>query len=143
MAHTVQQLLTMPQADLDVLFKASPTGPIPAGEATGTAIIAPGSAHAHLIAQAINLFAWQGKIFDPATGTLRNKILPMGISAVIAKVYAGDSWLDNKPCIVIDYSETSLIAGRVRDEIRPIGQGLYLGNVYWDKSHIFDFALQF
>jgi hypothetical protein len=32
---------------------------------------------------------------------------------------------------------------QIRDEIRLIGPGLYLGNVYWSKTHIFDFALQF
>jgi len=135
--------MAMSQADLDALFTASPVGEIPSGEAAGTAIIAPGSAFTHEIAQAINLFAWQGKVFDAATSTLRNKILPFGINAVIAKVYKGNSWLDGKECIVLDYSETSFVAQRVRDEIRLIGPGLYLGKVYWGKSHIFDFALQF
>jgi hypothetical protein len=62
---------------------------------------------------------------------------------VIAKVYQGDSWIDSKPCIVLDYSETSMVAHWIRDEIRLIGPKLYLGNVYWSKTHIFDFALQF
>jgi hypothetical protein len=141
--YTVPQLLTMSQPDLDALFTASPQGEIPTGEAAGTAIIAAGTRFTPEIAHAINLFAWQGKIFDPATGTLRNKILPFGINAVIAKVTKGESWLDGKPCIVLDYSETSLVAQWIRDEIRPIGPNLYLGKVYWSKTHIFDFALQF
>jgi hypothetical protein len=53
------------------------------------------------------------------------------------------SWLDGKECIVLEYSETSLVAQWIRDEIRKIGPDLYLGKVYWSKSHIFDFALQF
>jgi hypothetical protein len=143
MTHTVQQLLTMSQADLDALFTASPPGDIPSGEATGTAIIAPGTSFSSEIARAIKLLAWQGKVFDPASSTLRNKILPFGINAVIAKVYKDQSWLDGKECIVLDYSETSLVAQWIRDEIRKIGPDLYLGKVYWSKSHIFDFALQF
>ncbi len=143
MPYTVPQLLAMSQPELDALFTASPAGDIPTGEATGTAIIAAGTSFTSEIARAINLFAWQGKVFDPATGTLRNKILPFGINAVIAKVYKGESWLDGKECIVLDYSETSLVAQWIRDEIRLIGSGLYLGKVYWSKTHIFDFALQF
>ncbi len=45
---------------------------------------------------------------------------------------------------MLDYSETSLVAHWVRDEIRLIQPpGLYLGVVYWDKSRLIDFALQF
>ena len=143
MAYDVPQLMKMSQADLDALVTGSAAGDIPSGEGAGTAIIAAGTPFTPEIAQAINLFAWQGKVFDPASGTLRNKILAFGISAVIAKVYKGDSWLDGKECIVLDYSETSLVAHWIRDEIRLIGPGLYLGKVYWSKTHIFDFALQF
>jgi hypothetical protein len=143
MRYTVPQLMQMKQAELDTLFTASEPGEIPAGEAAGTAIISPGTPFSPEIAEAINLFAWQGKTFDPASGTLRNKILAFGLNAVIAKVYKGDSWLDGKPCIVIDYSETSLIASWIRDEIRSLGGGLYLGKVFGGKTHIFDFALQF
>lgn len=143
MAYDAQQLMKMSQAELDALFTASPTGNIPSGEGVGTAIIAAGTTYSPQIAELINIFAWQGKIFDPASGTLRNKILPMGINAVIAKVYKGDSWLDGKECIVLDYSETSLVAHYIRDEIREIEPGFYLGKVYFSKTHIFDFCLKF
>jgi hypothetical protein len=58
-------------------------------------------------------------------------------------VYKGPSWLDNKECIVLDYSETSLVAEWIRDEIREVAPHLYLGNVYWSKKHLIDFALEF
>ena len=88
-------------------------------------------------------FAWQGKVFDAKNGVLRNKILPLGLNAIIAKVYKGQSWLDDKECIVLDYSETSLVARWIRDEIRQIGPKMYLGKVYWDKKRLIDFALEF
>ena len=44
MAYDVKQLLKMSQADLDKLFTESPPGPIPDGEAEGTAIVDPGTA---------------------------------------------------------------------------------------------------
>lgn len=143
MAYDAQQLMKMSQAELDALFTASAAGNIPTGEGVGTAIIAAGTAFSPAIAEAINLFAWQGKIFDPKTGTLRNKILPLGVSAVIAKVYKGASWLDGKECIVLDYAETSLVAHYIRDEIREIEPGFYLGKVYWSNSRLFDFCLKF
>ena len=143
MAYDVDQLLTMSQAQLDALFTASPAGEIPNGEAEGTAIVAPGTTYSPTIARFISNFAWQGKVFDTEKGVLRNKILPLGLNAIIAKVYKGESWLDGKECIVLDYSDTSLLAQWIRDEIREISPGVYLGKVYWGKQRLIDFALRF
>ena len=46
-------------------------------------------------------------------------------------------------CIVLDYSKTSLIAERVRDEIRLISPNFYLGKCYWGKRRLIDFCLEF
>ena len=143
MAPTVPELLKMSQAQLDELFAQAAVGDIPSGEAKGTAIVAPGTTYSQDIANFINHFAWQGKVFDPTKSVLRNKILPFGLNAIIAKVYKGPSWLDNKECIVLDYSDTSIVAQWIRDEIRQIEPGLYLGKVYWDKTRLIDFALKF
>ena len=64
-------------------------------------------------------------------------------TAIIARIYKGPSWLDGKECIVLDYSETSLVASHIRDEIRLIEPGFYLGKVYWDKARLIDFCLDF
>ena len=143
MEYDAAKLMSMSQVQLDDLFKASPAGDIPDGPAKGTAIIAPGTAYTANIAEIINHFGWQGKVFDAKKGVLKNKILAFGLEAVIAKVYKGKSWLDDKDCIVLDYSETSLIAHWVRDEIRQIGPGFYLGKVYYGKTRLIDFCLQF
>jgi hypothetical protein len=143
MAVTVPEMLKMSQADLDKIFEENTAGDIPKGEAKGTAIIAPGTTYTQNIADFVNHFAWQGKVFDPAKGVLRNKILPFGLNAIIAKVYKGPSWLDNKECIVLDYSETSLLAHWIRDEIREVAPNVYLGKVYWSKKRLIDFALEF
>ncbi len=143
MTYSVPTLLTMTQTQLDDLFKESPPGDIPNGEAQGTAIIAPGTTYSEKIAEIINHFAWQGKVFDAQKGFLKNRILAFGLEAIIAKVYKGPSWLDGKECIVLDYSETSIVAHKIRDEIRLIGPGLYLGKVYWGKDRLIDFSLQF
>jgi hypothetical protein len=143
MTHSVDQLLAMTQAELDALFTASLAGEIPTGEAQGTAIVAPGTIYSSRIAQFLNTFAWQGKVFDREKGVLSNKILPFGLNAIIAKVYKDNSWIDGKECIVLDYSSTSLLAHWIRDEIRQIDPDMYLGKVYWDKERLIDFVLQF
>jgi len=143
MTYDVPQLLNLSQAQLDELFTNSASGDIPDGEATGTAIIAPGTTYSVEIAEVINHFGWQGKIFDAKHGTLKNRILAFGLQAIIAKVYKGQSWLDGKECIVLDYSETSIVAHRIRDEIRLIAPGRYLGVVYLGKKRLINFALQF
>ena len=143
MAYDVPQLLAMSQAQLDDLFRSSPPGDIPNGPAKGTAIIAPGTTYSEPIAEVVNHFGWQGKVFDAARGTLKNRILAIGIEAIVARVYKGPSWLDGAECIVLDYSETSLVAQRVRDEIRLISPNFYLGKVYWGKDRLNDFCLQF
>jgi len=140
---TASEMLKMSQQQLDDLFMQSAAGDIPNGEGRGTAIVAPGTTYTDDIAGFINHFAWQGKVFDPVKGVLRNKILPFGLNAIIAKVYKGPSWLDNKECIVLDYSETSLVAHWIRDEIREIAPRVYLGKVYLGKKRLIDFALEF
>ena len=143
MAYDVAKFLTMSQSELDTLFTESSVGSIPDGEAEGTAIVAPGTTFSPTVAQFISLFAWQGKVFDAKKGVLKNKILPFGLNAIIAKVYKGSSWLDGKECIVLDYSDTSFVAQWIRDEIRQVEPKLYLGKVYWDKKRLIDFALKF
>ena len=139
----ISDLMKMTQAQLDDLFGQSPAGPIPNGEAQGTAIVAPDTILEGEATKLIHLILWQGKVFDAAAGELRNKILPIGLKAIIAKVYKGNSWVDGKECIVLDYSQTSLIAQWIRDEIRQVGDGVYLGVVFWGKKKTIDFALKF
>ncbi len=143
MALDVAQLLAKSQKELDDLFMSSPAGPIPDGCAKGTAIIAPGTVFSAEIAEAINFFAWQGKTFDSKSGTLTNKITAFGFNAIIAQVYIAESWLDQKDCIVLDYSKTSMVAHWIRDEIRLVGPNFYLGVVYWAQKRLIDFCLEF
>jgi hypothetical protein len=143
MTYTSAQLLEMSQQQLDDIFGSSPAGDIPSGEAHGTAIIASGTVFSPAIAEVISLFGWKGKTFDAVHGTLRNRLLAFGVDAIVAEVYKGDSWFDGKECIVLDYSRTSTVASHIRDEIRQIGPGMYLGIVFWDKKRTIHFALQF
>src|SRR5512144_900594 len=139
----VDRLLEMSQAELDELFRASPAGDIPRGEGEGTVLVARGETLSEIAAKLAQYFVCQGKVFDPDNGELLNLVSPLGIRAVRAKVYKGDSWFDGAECIVLDYSETSLIAHWIRDEIREVAPGLYLGLVYWDHNRVLNFVLRF
>lgn len=143
MPYDVPQLLNMSNDQLDQLFSGSAAGDIPDGPAKGTAIIAPGTQFTAEIAELVNVFFWKGKTFDAKRGVLRNRILPLGLNAIVATVYKAPSWFDNKECIVLDYSETSLVAQWIRDEIRLISPNFYLGRVYWEKKPLIHFSLQF
>lgn len=143
MAMSVERLLAMNQAQLDDLFKTSPAGSIPNGQAKGTAIIAPGTVFSKEIAELINLFAWQGKTFDGQHGVLTNRISILGFNAIVAEVYKAPSWLDQQECIVLDYSKTSTVAHWIRDEIRLIAPNFYLGVVYWANKRLINFCLEF
>ena len=139
----VAQMMDMSQAELDDLFRASPAGTIPKGEGDGTAIAAPGTELSEVVAKVVNLLAWQGKVFDPRSGTLRNRILPFGKRAIVAEVRQEPSWFDGKPCTVLDYSKTSVVAHRIRDEMREVAPNIYLGIVYWGEEKTVNFALDF
>jgi hypothetical protein len=71
---------------------------------------------------------WQGKVFDSANPAAVNRFF--GLSVVRAQVYQAESWLDGAPSLVLDYSQTSLIYARNRDEIRQVAPGLFLGLMY-------------
>jgi hypothetical protein len=139
----VPALMAMSQAELDATFRGSPAGDIPAGEAEGTVLAAPGTALTGIAAKLIHLLAWKGKVFDADRGELRNEVLLTGIHAVQAKVYKEASWYDGQECIVLDYSHTSLIAHWIRDEMRLVAPNLYLGIVFWDHTKLIDFVLRF
>ncbi len=145
----LSDLLKLSGEELDELFKNSPPGPIPSGNSNGIAIARRGRFWPRLLARFVRHWAWQGKVFttnpDGNGATLENKITVAGVKAIVARVYHTSSWLDGKECIVLDYSKTSLLARKIRDEIRLIDpqRRIYLGKVWWGKTRLIDFALQF
>ena len=142
---TVSKWLDMDREELDEIYKNASAGSIPDGDTRGTAIVA-GSSLSRGFAKFARLFAWQGKVFDlfppdQKNGILINKISPLSLTFIVAKVYKDASWMDGKETIIIDYSKTSFLAKNIRDEIREIEPGVYLGKVWWGKKRILDFAL--
>lgn len=142
----IKKWLSLSREQLDQVYRDAEPGTLPSGDTRGTAIVA-GSLLAKAYAVFARLFGWQGKVFDLFAadcdkGLLINKITPFSLSFIVAKVYRDKSWLDGKDTIVIDYSTTSFFARRIRDEIREVEPGIYLGKVWFGKTRILDFALK-
>lgn len=145
-AEQVRSWLTLSRTQLDDIYSRATPGEIPQGETRGTPIFA-GWPAPRLLSALAHRLAWQGKVFDlpgPArdAGTVVNRVSPLGVNAIVAKVYPGPSWLDGNPTTIIDYSSTSLVARGIRDEIRQVAPGLYLGKVWLGHQRILDFALE-
>lgn len=141
----VKKWLSLTREELDDIYKSTEPGDIPTGDTRGTVIIC-GSPLAKIFALLARMFGWQGKVFDMFAadcdkGILINKITPFSLSFIVARVYRDKSWMDEKDTIVIDYSTTSFFAKKIRDEIREIEPGVYLGKVWFGKTRIIDFAL--
>ena len=142
---TVSGWLNKDRDQLDAIYQDAAAGNLPSGDTRGTAIVA-GSFLVRCYARFARLFAWQGKVFDlfppnRENGILINKVSPFSLTFIVAKVYKDASWMDGKETIVIDYSATSFFAKKIRDEIREVEPGVYLGKVWWGKTRILDFAL--
>ncbi|MGH7505236.1 MAG: hypothetical protein ACRELX_06280, partial [Longimicrobiales bacterium] len=127
MSTQTLDLASMTRDRLDSLFRNAAPGPIPTGRTRGTALLAPGSPLDALFKPLIRALVWKGKVFRPASGDLKNLLSPFGFQGIRARVYEDASWFDRKPAIIIDYSRTSFVAQMVRDEIRQVAPGLYLG----------------
>lgn len=130
-ALCLEQLACMSWCDLEQLYRQSPPGTIPAGYTRGRAIYCPGATLTPARSK-MSQAMWHGKHFCPADCTLINQWC-FG-RAVRARVGYGDSWLDGKPSIVMDYRGMSHVWSDVRDEIREVAPGLYLGQMYRCKS---------
>lgn len=139
---TDEELLSTSSRDLETLFRSSPPGDLPSGEFRGTVCVLPGTRLAPYLARAARLLLWQGKVVDRERGDLKNRVSPFRLEAVRAKVFPGDSWVDHHPCVVIDYSTTSWVARPVRDEVRVVAPGVYLGVVWLWRRRVARFLLR-
>ena len=136
-------LVPAKRAELAQLFSSGRVGEIPDGRGRGTVLLGAGGTTARLAAAASYAIAWRGKVVNARQARLKNIITPFKVQAIAAAVYKQDSWVDGSPCIVLDYSKTSLVARMIRDEIREIAPGVFLGVVFWGHRHVLDFALDF
>jgi hypothetical protein len=124
---TIQQLIQMSQPELDQLYLQSSAGTIPVGRVRGRAILYPGTRLARP-ASKFSRLAWQGKIFGDDGTSAVNRFF--GMRMIHAEVSYGESWVDGRPSIILNYENTSRLYEPYRDEIREVAPGLYLGRMY-------------
>jgi hypothetical protein len=135
-------LLTSTNSQLDALFRASPAGAAPVGVLDGVAVLVPGSPINSAVAAVVRAVAWQGKVIDPDGEGLSNRITPFDVRAIRAVVRPAASLVDGRPCTVLDYSATSVVARGVRDEIRLVAPHLYLGVIWLWRRRVGWFSLR-
>jgi hypothetical protein len=139
---TEDVLLASANRALDALFRASPAGPVPIGVLDGVAVLFPGTLISRSVAMLVRALVWQGKVVAPDGASLRNRITPLGIRAIVATVRPSGSLVDGRQCVVLDYSATSIVARGVRDEIRLVAPHLYLGMVWLFGRRVAWFSLR-
>lgn len=128
---TPDQLVRMSRCELESLYRSADIGPEPGGFAPARAIFDPGSRKTVPMSWATHVL-WKGKEF-PGNATMINH-LAFGLKAVKARVFLGESWLDGRPAWVFDYCGTSRLFGNVRDEVREVSPGVYLGLTYLRRA---------
>ncbi len=105
-------------------------------------------------AAARSLFPWDGKSFGAGTkaegtGINRVKLGPLRYDWFPFKTRVEPSVVDGAPCIYLDYEQPGnpFFIARIRDEIRELRPGLFLGPAMWKTkpgaSHVLWFAVDF
>ncbi len=128
----LRDLVRMSKHELEAIYLASPPAPPPSGFLPGRAIKNPG-ARFTVANSRVTRLAWQGKIFRD-DGTMINRVFGFG-QAIPADVYHGESLIDGRPSLILDYSGSKLWPD-VRDEVREVSPGLYLGVMYKGKDRM-------
>jgi hypothetical protein len=126
-ALSLESLSRLSWEELDCLYRQAQPGRPPCGVVDGRAIYDK-ERKLSAVRSAGTKALWLGKDFNPEQGMLINR-WRFG-RAIKAEVYPGESWLDGKPALIADYRQTSFVWRNVRDEIREVAPGLYLGIMF-------------
>jgi hypothetical protein len=124
---TLDGLLGMSPAEIEGIYRQGTAVAIAPGRVRGTALLATGTLRARALSRGARL-VWQGKVIEPDQATAVNRFF--GMRMIRGQLAQGPSWLDGAPALILDYSRTSRIYARNRDEIREVAPGLFLGLMY-------------
>lgn len=109
----------------DELFRNGTATGTPCGKTNGTVLSADGPCPR--LKARLQSLAWKGKTFH-ADGTFINRW--PGFEAVSSTVIIDVSRFDGKPCLVMQYDDKAPVFGGLRDEVREIAPGTWLGRSY-------------
>lgn len=99
----------------------------PVGPTRGTVLYADDALFPRVKAR-LQETVWKGKTFH-GDGTYTNRWLG-GVTAVSAGTQVEPSWVDGQPSLVAQYPPTAPVFGNVRDELRQVSPGVWLGRSY-------------
>lgn len=111
---------------LDAVFTAGYVTGVPTGPLRGLPLVNPGSSGASVASRGGRV-VWSGKRIDGDSLVAVNRFF--GLPMIRANVRIEPSLRDGAPAIVLDYADSSWLYRNVRDEIREVRPGLYLGYV--------------
>jgi hypothetical protein len=123
---TLCQLRRMSACELEQLFAGAEVGEPPCGCYRGHILLYLDKKWPRLRARADGAI-WRGKCFH-GDGSFINQF--PGFRALASHGGVGPSWLDGRPCLVLEYPSGTPLFGNNRDEIRQVGCGLYLVRLY-------------
>lgn len=124
-----EQLLCMNWCQLEQLYRSLKPGPMPSGYYRGTVIYGCDKMFPKLASKLAGLW-WKGKHYDLCDCTVVNQWLVT--KAVRARLSYGPSRFDGNSSVIMDYSGTCFPRWRdVRDELREVAPGLYLGAMFY------------
>lgn len=126
---SLECLSKMSWAELECLYRQAHSGAMPCGYFEGEAVYCKGKLFSRIKGKTANL-AWKGKHFS--CGIITNQWATG--KRLKGKVYRDCSWLDGKPSIMLDYRSTSFRWRNIRDEIREIAPGVYIGIMFEEKK---------
>jgi hypothetical protein len=132
-------------AELSALYASLQAGNMPSGPSRGKTLFFPGTVLTTPFA-VLASWVWQGKRFDLDQGTMTNQVF-FGFHALSARLSRGESWWDRSESLILDYAEAPFPFSKLRDEIREVSPGLYLGKAFSrtrkGPRFLLDFVLDF
>ncbi len=123
--HSIEQLADLSWCELEALYRHSAPCDSPAGYLRGLPLYDPAKRLSGLRSKVVGAL-WRGKHFR--CDSLINQWC--GVRAIRAEIYHGTSWLDGGPALIMDYGNSSWVWRDVRDELREVAPGLYLGVMF-------------
>jgi hypothetical protein len=115
--------------ELQQIFASAEGCTFPSGFGRGEVLLRTDPRHARLKARMTNR-VWKGKRFEE-DGYFINQWLCF--RALHSYVCQGPSWLDGRPCVILEYPPDTPLFGNTRDELREVAPGVWLG-MWYDRE---------
>jgi hypothetical protein len=141
----LDDLLALEPAALERLYAEARVPPVDAlrgdlrGRMLAVTVVPPGWSAAARIWAGSDAFPWRGKSFAPLGATEGrgiNRVFNDRTRLFAFETSIGPSRAGDFDAFQLDYDlpENPFFIRRIKDEIREIGSGLYLGQAYWHTS---------